>query len=231
MSKYQFMNEVTRSLSLRPEMKDCHVEGKVYVRNNDTHSYGISIIHSDDRISPIVYIDRFYDGYSKKKITIDETVDNVLELVLRVDDERKSLSEITLNLENCRDNIVFRLISASKNKEFLENIPYVPFMDLAIVFILILEDCDDEMKTVRINDVLMAEWGVTTAELMRYARENTPRFYPSRFQSLSSLMIEFLGFNPNSDLDDNIDVPFRCRLQRSIHFSVSYFLLRQPVSL
>ncbi|MBO4396382.1 MAG: hypothetical protein J5819_08565 [Eubacterium sp.] len=203
MSKYQFMNEVTRNLSSRPEMQDCQVEGKVYVRNNDTHSYGISIIRTDDRVSPIVYIDRFYDGYSQKKRTIDETVDDILELMQHMEGERNALTDISLDFDECRDRIVFRLVSASKNKEYLEHIPHIPFMDLAIVFILILEDDEEEMKTIRVNDALMEEWDVTTADLMSYAKSNTPRLYPPQFQTLDSLMTEYLGFSPCGNSDEN----------------------------
>jgi len=207
MSKYDFLMQVKESLKQRRELKGSVIEGNVYVRNNDTECYGVTICRDGVNVSPIFYVDRFYDAYCQKKMTIDEAVRIIVDHFETIKDTRKETLDLTLGFDEVKDRITYRLISAEKNKRYLESIPYIPFLDLAIIFIIVHNIDESGLESIRINKELMDAWGVGTKELLEIAKENTRQLFPAKIEPLTKVMGRFLQMDEEMIQDSELASP------------------------
>lgn len=70
-----------------------------------------------------------------------------------------------LEYANVRNNIVYKLIHTERNRELLEDIPYIEFLDLSIVFQYLISKKESHLETLLIHNVHTKLWGVTVEEL------------------------------------------------------------------
>ena len=187
MSKYEFMKLVEESIKTKDEAAGCEVCGRTYIKNNDILRYGISIRKGREKISPTFYVDRYYEDYSRKKITVDEIAKEIVKQLKSIK-KREFDCDFDSGIENYGSGITYRLISAQKNKKLLSETPHIPFLDMAMVFAIVFNNTDAGVETVRINNSLMESWDISTKELYDLAKSNTPRLFPYRIESLASVM-------------------------------------------
>ena len=192
MSKYEFMKQVERIIKTSDEATGCMIDSNTYIRNNDVKRYGISISREHEQISPTFYVDRYYDDYQRKKITIEETAYEILSQMKNIRSRNIDGSRLSLSFADFESSITYRLISAEKNTELLENTPHVPFLDLAVIFTIVFENSETGLETIRITDQIQDMWAVSTEDLMKLASINTPRILPVYTQSLASVLGKFL---------------------------------------
>ena len=57
--------------------------------------------------------------------------------------------------EEIKENLFFSLINYEKNKEKLSDIPYIKFLDLAVVFNYMVDENGDEIHSFRVDDRIM----------------------------------------------------------------------------
>ena len=62
-------------------------------------------------------------------------------------------TKLFLNYENIRKNIIFKLINTEKNKELLEELPHIEYMDMSIVFHCLIPHQEHEMASILVHNV------------------------------------------------------------------------------
>lgn len=97
-----------------------------------------------------------------------------------------------LNYEAVKSNIVYKLINTERNRELLEDIPYIEFLDLSIVFQCLISKKEFHLETLLIHNVHTKLWGVTVEELYRAAEENTQKILPYELRNMTDVMDEIL---------------------------------------
>ena len=163
-------------------------------KNNGVYYTGLQITGNGLDIAPIVYIDRHYELYEKGEETIDSVAARVMDTYNRERsggmmqvDMRKFLS-----YERVRETIVYKLVSTGKNRELLEDVPHVDFMDLSIIFQCLVSREGPEMATILVHNVHMKLWDVTTEELHAAAEENTRKLLPYEIKSMTEVLHEIM---------------------------------------
>ncbi len=96
------------------------------------------------------------------------------------------------NFELWKKDIIFCLINKEQNQKLLEECPFVPFLDLAVVFILYIYE-QGEYRRILLRKEHLKIWGVTVDTLYQLARENTPRLLPADAAEMQSIMKEMFG--------------------------------------
>lgn len=163
-------------------------------KNNGVYYTGLQITGNGLDIAPIVYIDRHYELYDKGEETIESVADCVMDTynrersggIMQVD-MRKFLS-----YDRIRENIVYKLVNTGKNRELLEDVPHVDFMDLSIVFQCLVSREEPGMATILIHNVHMKLWDVTTEELYAAAKENTCKLLQYEIKSMTEVLHEIM---------------------------------------
>lgn len=204
MTLKHFINEVVQLLQ---EHLGEHyiVETATTLKNNSVELSGVQIRHEKDNIFPTIYLNDFYELYEKNSVTMEEIVDKVAE---GFQESRKSIKKLapldSTTFENCKDKIVYRLVSQKQNQEMLENMPYIPFMDLAITFHVIVSMAPPSLHSIKITNELLETWDITTQALFQIASENTPRLMPPRIVNIQDMLMENLALKaPESDLTND----------------------------
>lgn len=96
---------------------------------------------------------------------------------------------------NVKDFIVYKVINHDRNKELLSTVPYVNYLDLAIVFYRIIPETVDskEKKAVLITNAQAKLWETTPSELMIAASGNTQRIMGVKIRGIFSTIKEYMG--------------------------------------
>ena len=159
-------------------------------KNNGVTYTGLCVTKDDASVSPVVYINNHYDTYKKGDTTPAEAADYVAD-VCRKKRHRIDMRHF-LNYGSVRDSIVYMLINTDKNREALEDIPHMEFLDLSIVFQCMVESQEIGTATILIHNAHTKLWGVSAEELYRAATENTPRLRSYELKGMKEMLCEIM---------------------------------------
>lgn len=98
-----------------------------------------------------------------------------------------------------KENIIFKVINGKRNEDFLENIPHIDYLDLAIVFYCYMPDwkTNDGKGFMAVTNDILNMWNVDVKVLMEAAMENTPRILGLKIRGILSTIASYIG-------DDNL---------------------------
>ena len=107
------------------------------------------------------------------------------------------------DFEQMNEKIMFKLINGEENKELLQDIPHMPYFDLAVVFYLLLRIDERNQVSALIHNEHMEAWRTDVEELYRLASINTPKTLPATLRNMSEVMKEILGLLEGLGLDES----------------------------
>lgn len=158
-------------------------------KNNGVIRTGLMIRDEEINISPAIYLEEYYEQF-RKGDSIEKIVDDILRIYdeVRFHDswDYESLDEY----QEVRERIVFRLVNRNSNWELLREVPYVPYLDLAIIFYVMVEVNEYGTASMLIRNTHMGYWDITLKELYDCAGMNTPRLLSSKFQTIQAVIEE-----------------------------------------
>lgn len=168
-------------------------------KNNGMVLSGLTIQKVGVNIAPTIYLDSFYEEYRNGRTL--ESIVNAISATYEQHKVEKSFDvERISDYDAVKDRICFKLINAEKNKELLKDVPYVPFMDLAIVFYVLVDQSADGNATALVRNAMMAVWGNPSVdEVYELAKMNTQRLFRGRVASMMEVMSGIIAENDNVD--------------------------------
>ncbi|MBQ7776400.1 MAG: hypothetical protein IJ379_10830 [Lachnospiraceae bacterium] len=188
MSEKEFYEKIKEGLIKRLG-EDTQINLQEVRKNNNVVYKGLIIHRAGSNIAPTIYMNAFYEMYEE-----GDSFESIMERVWRVYQKGELKNTINMeffaDFEKVKDRIVYRLIHAQKNKELLQDMPHIQFMDLAICFYYAFynEELGDGMIMIHNNHMEM--WGTSHQELMRLAQENTRKLFPPMFITLDTIVHE-----------------------------------------
>ncbi len=190
MNLEQFMKEViARVQAVAGE------EAGVYVqevrKNNNVLMHGMTILRKGGNISPTIYLDGFYEMH-KEGMDMECIVSKILALYVKGLPRGKVDMEFFRDFEKVKGRIVYRLVNREKNRELLERIPHVDFLDLAICFYYSYEHPELGEGMILVHNAHMEMWKTNHRELMRLAEHNTPKLMQSQLSSMDNALKDIL---------------------------------------
>lgn len=104
-----------------------------------------------------------------------------------------------------------KLIHYERNKELLEKVPHIRFLDLAIVFYcLISMDFTTGNATILIHHSHLKNWNITTTELFQIAKDNTQKILPEKLYDMNDVIYELSGRLTHPDPTVSRPSPIQC---------------------
>ncbi len=171
MTYQEFKDYIYSEVAARYESR-ATVHLSTFTKNNGVILDGLVICDKNARISPTLYLNDFYDLLAEGK-----TKEAILKRIIRQYEQAKDIPDfdpdIFTDFSVIKDQIIFRLVNQNSNALLLEDVPFLPYLDLAIVFSIMLKIRDDNYGTVLIHNSLLEEWGIAISELFDIAKENT----------------------------------------------------------
>lgn len=171
-------------------------------KNNGIVLSGLTITEKDGNISPTVYLNDYYTDYISGRIAFSDVIEGVLNTYNRNKVGQNVDMRYFLNFDKVKHRIVYKLVNTEKNKELLEDVPHVEFMDLSVVFQCLVTQEEVGSAFILIHNTHMKLWDVSTAELYQIAEKNTPRLLPCEIKSMYQVLLEIMRDEDPDQFDE-----------------------------
>ncbi|MEY8264952.1 DUF5688 family protein [Lachnospiraceae bacterium 64-25] len=152
---------------------------------------GLAIINPARTLSPMVRLDILYDKYvdgcSLWKIFCEIT-----SACDEYDSHGAGLLDLVEDFELVRRRICFRLMNYGRNKELLETMPCIRWLDLAAVLYIPVAAKDGKGLYLPVDNPLVEKWGITdTDALFSEAHANTQRIFPGSVRDMEDVFKDY----------------------------------------
>lgn len=187
-------------IDISHRLEHAEVTVQEVLKPNDVKLHGLTIRKKGgSNICPAIYLEAFYDEYLHGK-----SLDGIEQIILSVYQRDKAKAtfdtESFKDWEWARERIVFRLVSMGRNRELLEEVPYVPYLDLAATFHCLVDVPGLGGASIAVHNSHMEMWGTTADGLYAAAVENTPRLLPPVIHSMAEVLEELMGGTCGQDM-------------------------------
>ncbi len=167
------------------------VEVREVQKNNGVILHGLLILTDDRNVIPTLYLEPFWEAY-ESGTSLAEIVRRLIR-IYREDLPKTSIDmEFFRYFEKVSERICYRLIRQKGNEELLQDIPHIPFLDLAICFFYAYSGEALGEGAILIHDSHVELWSTTVKELLELAQKNTPRLFPWRCNSMENVLHEMM---------------------------------------
>ena len=139
-------------------------------KNNGVILEGLSVRKKGHSMAPTIYLDSYYRDYLEGR-SLKNIYDQILESCEDCSFMEQFDVDFFANYEKIRPTVVYKLIHYERNRELLEKIPHLPFLDLAIVFYCLLSNTPVGSATVLIHNSHMEMWNITCRTLYEDAKK------------------------------------------------------------
>lgn len=122
----------------------------------------------------IIYVDQLLEQVKTGKLSVMDVAQDVIRTYHRgLGKNLDSMVSLVLDKHRILEQVVYRVIGAESNKAYLADKPYWNFLDLAVVYSVVMwKDCDNQ-ATIVITDALCKAHSISVEELEEAARKNT----------------------------------------------------------
>ena len=193
MTKQNFMEQLIEELYRYFSPEQYQLEGSVLLKNNDTKRYAILLKKIEGTVSPTIYLDNFYSEFEHGRATIPETASHIYEQMHDFEDKIEAYQEFSAELSYCSNKITYRLVSKERNKQFLESVPHLPFLNMAVVFYIIHHVSKEGMESICVTNELAGKWGLSAKSLYIIAEKNTPILLPPIIDTMEHTLELLMG--------------------------------------
>lgn len=176
-----------------------HVGLHQVLKNNGLLLDGLSILSKDASLAPTIYLNSYYDE-AERGLPLSVIAEQIILLYEEQDLHSLGFCEQLEHFPDIKDRIVYKLINASDNEKLLCDIPHFPFLDLSIVFYLMLSENSDGQMTALIHDTHLTLWNTTAEALLTLAKQNTPKLLPAKILPIELALAEAGFRRENGDL-------------------------------
>lgn len=165
---------------------------KRIVKNNGIVLHSIVVTEKEMNISPNIYLNELYEAYEK-----GETFGEVMDEIFHIYEESRMKESVDmsffLDYTNMKKKVVYKVIGYESNKELLLQVPYIPFLDMAIVFYCHVPRQELGSATILIYNSHLKLWNITKEKLYQDAKRNIQRILPPRLLSIEEMMREIFA--------------------------------------
>lgn len=161
------------------------------VKNNGKERKGVLIETPGVNISPTIYLEEYYERYLQGA-SVERIVDEIIGFYGVIRQEKSWDYEKMLCYESVKERLVFKLVNKDKNRDYLEQVPHIAFLDLAVVFYILLEITEEGTASMTVTSSHIRHWGIQTGRLWEDAVKNVKQILPAEFFTMKFALNEFL---------------------------------------
>ncbi len=170
-------------------------------KNNGVVLRGLTVMQDDSNISPTIYLNNYYEEYTNGRATLLNVVNDVMDTYNRNKVNQSVDMRFFLNYESVKQSVVYKLVNTEKNKELLEDIPHIEFMDLSIIFQCMVAQEEFGTASILIHNVHLKLWDVSVGMLYQAAKENTQRLQEYEIKSMTDVLCEIVKAENTEESD------------------------------
>ena len=157
------------------------------LKNNGTIRQGILFKETGINISPTIYLEEYYQRMLGGE-SIEEIVKEILRVYRKVRFNESMDADFIQEYSQIKEKIIYRLINRDANEKLLEDVPHGEYLDLAVVYYLLLDVTEYGTASMLIHNSHIQSWGVDARELHQEACKNTGRLLPYEFMTMNAAL-------------------------------------------
>lgn len=166
---------------------DVPVKVQSVLKNNNVHLDALTILPKGEQAAPSIYLNDYYRLY-QRGTSLPSIIHEIHDIYENSKGSFCINTENILNFSCARSLVSYKLINYKANEELLKSVPHIPYLDLAIVFYLLLDSDSAGDATALITNEHLTLWETDLDALYALAAHNTPILLEIRFMSLERLM-------------------------------------------
>lgn len=171
-------------------------------KNNGVVLSGLTMMEDDSNISPTIYLNHYYEDFEDGRTTLTNVVNDVMDHYNRNKVNRSVDMRQFLNYESVKKGIVYKLVNTAKNKELLEDVPHVEFLDLSVVFQYLIQNEHFGTASILIHNAHLKLWDVSVEELYQVADANTQNLQGYELRSMIDAIRDLLEMDTIGEAAD-----------------------------
>ena len=178
----------TMQLEVKEKMDEgIRVERHTVLKNNGTLREGLVISTRDSNVSPTIYLEEFYDQYLNGT-PLMEVVQSIMSLYDQIKVSKPYHYDEVISYDKMKNRILYKLVNKELNQDLLKDIPYIEYLDLAIVFYILVETTSYGNASILIRNEHLMNWGVSLDEIYESACKNTRNLLPLEVEKMTQYM-------------------------------------------
>lgn len=194
---------------LPADLNDVEVTVIPQEKNNGVIFHGISIHHSNESVSPLLYAEDYFE-LLEKGMGLGDTLHLMVNNYILARNEIKVQNNIDLSYDHIKSNLFLCVVNAERNQELLANIPHQKLEDLAVVYRSLFCTDGEQVGSMLINNRLLEYWNVDQGKIHEQALKNMDSLFTLEFCKLAQkifgmmdIPIEEIPFDQNLFLLSN----------------------------
>lgn len=177
-----------------------HIDILDVPQNNGAVITGLRIKYEPEGVAPIVHMDPYFERF-QQGIAMDDIVADIISAVQGGGVGKGFRMSDIFDFTRMKDRIILRVVNTETNRHMLDNVPHKTWMDLSVIYYLLLGRDTEGQTTTLISNKIVKEWGVKAGDLYDIAHENTKRLLPVNIRNMSEIMAEILAEKLGADFD------------------------------
>ena len=188
MTYFQFIHAVEGKVM---EKVDGNISVYIHstVKNNGTKRHGLTIAEKGGNIFPTIYLEEYYQQFLAGG-SVENIAGDILKMYREVRFKSSFEGEFLRDFKKVKERIVYHLVNRKANEDMLLEAPYDEYLDLAVVYYVLLEVNSYGMASLMIRDEHLKMWNVSKKEVSCEAQRNTGKLLPYEFRAMSALLKE-----------------------------------------
>lgn len=191
MTKLEFETEILKRLQDEVGEK-YHFDIQDIRKNNNVVLRGLLVTYEGGNIAPTIYLDYFYTRLFTEKMTWNDIIQEIVAILRRECTGRKVDLSFFEKFETVEERICYKLINAERNEELLKEIPFIPFLDLAICFYVPYSSEMTGEGSILIRNAHLDLWGANVSQVWSAAKKNTTRLMPSECEPMDAILSQIV---------------------------------------
>lgn len=156
--------------------------------NNGVYMTGLIGKKPGDGEGMVVYLDSYYDAYQEGMV-LEQLFNDIYDMFNTFEKADLPLNELE-HFHQAKDKIFYKLVNYEKNLLLFNDIPHIPYLDLALTFHVIVGRDEKGQSTCMISHKERKKWGIDIETLYEMAKKNTPKLFPVSLCSMGQIMEE-----------------------------------------
>lgn len=187
MNYEQFQKELQQKIAgkLDPTVK---VTISQQAGNNGTLHSGLAITDAKNHTRSFIALDGLYQAFLDGE-ELSGIVDEIIHLPDQFLPPAGLVPELLNDFDQVKNRIVFKLVNLEKNASQLANKVYVPFLDLAVMFHIILK-VGSGIGNIPVQNAYLKLWNVDVKTLWDCAVSNGPTIFPAILEPIETFLMK-----------------------------------------
>ena len=173
------------------------------LKNNGIKETGL-IMQVNGEVSGLAfYLEPCYEQYKEGLMSMKEIEDEIYDMFNTFESPDYPVDSLK-DFDTLKDKIFYKLVSYERNPELLKHVPYVAYLDLAIVFYVLIDRDKKGQSIALIHYSEMKVWKTDVEILYMLAKVNTPKLFPPSIEHMDKVMQRIVRENRGEQNQDKI---------------------------